>query len=311
MDQKYLFNENVERMQPVGVEFNIGYILTATALAGAFIAFLIYWLMSNTKKSVPGDFVPSSSTATTTLGGRRQQAQSVAAPAYRPQLRTGPISDDDTDEDSDEARERLAEEGKTKKKIGVKKAAKLEAKAEKRAAREAMLLEREEKKREQEFLDELRREEEAKLKKEEEEREEQERLAREEQARKDHEAYLEMAAQFEVQEEGFDPEDDIDSEGKLVQFITYIQEQKVVLLEDLAAHFKMKTRDVVDRIQTLITNGSLVGIIDDRGKFISITQDELASVAKFIRQRGRVTVDELVVNSNKLINLKPCGVETT
>jgi hypothetical protein len=306
MDPKYLYNENVERMQPVGVEFNMGYILAATAVVGSLLAFLIYWLMSHTKPSVPADFVAPSSTMMT-AGNRRNPASS----SFRPQLRTGPISDDDTDEDSDEARERLANEKKVEKKIGVKKAAKLEAKAERRLAREAMLREREEKKREQEFLDKLRREEEEKLKKEEEEREEQERLAREEQARKEHEAYLEMAAQFEVEEEGYDPDQDVDSEDRLAQFIAYIQEQKVVLLEDLAAHFKMRTRDVVDRIQQMVANGSLIGIIDDRGKFISITQDELNSMAKFIRQRGRVTVDELVVNSNKLINLKQINVKTT
>lgn len=303
MDPKYLYNENVERMQPVGVEFNMGYILAATALAGAVLAFLIYWLISNTKQSVPSDFVASSSSAVgTSISTARRRQPAVSS--FRPQLRTGPISDDDTDEDSDEARERLAEEGKSKKKIGVKKAAKLEAKAEKKTAREAILREWEEKKREQEYLDQLRREEEEKLKKEEEEREEQERVAREEQARKEHEAYLELASQFEVQEEGYDPEQDQNSEDKLAQFIGYINDQKVVFLEDLAAHFKMRTKDVVDRIQGLIANSSLDGIIDDRGKFICITQDEHNSVAKFIRQRGRVTVDELVVNSNKLINLK-------
>lgn len=303
MDPKYLYNENVERMQPVGVQFNMGYILAATAVVGVVLAGLIYWLLSNTKRSVPSDFVLSSDSMTSRPTGRRQV--SSAAPSFRPELRTDPISDDDTDEDSDEARERLSEEQKNKKKIGVKKAAKLEAKAEKRAAREVMLREREERKREQEFLDQLRREEEEKLKKEEEEREEQERLAREEQAKKEHEAYLEMAATFEVEEEGYDPDQDVEGEDKLAQFINYVNEQKVVLLEQLAAHFKMRTKDVIDRIQQLVANGSLVGIIDDRGKFISITEDELQSVAKFIRQRGRVTVDELVVNSNKLINLQP------
>lgn len=299
MDPKYLFNENVEKMQPVGVEFNMAYIFGASAIAAVIIAALIYWLMSNTKKSVPSDFMPSTSSTS------RSRQLNPNTTSFRPEFRTGPISDDDTDEDSDEARERLAEEQKSKKKIGVKKALKLEMKAEKRAAREAMLIEREEKKREQEYLEQLRKEAEEKEKKEEEEREEQERLAKEEQAKKEHEAYLEMAATFEVEEEGYDPEQDVDSQDKLIQFINYINEQKVVLLEHLAAQFKMRTKDVVDRIQQLVANGSLIGIIDDRGKFISISQSELESVAKFIRQRGRVTVDELVVNSNKLINLKP------
>lgn len=300
MDPKYLFNENVQKMEPIGVEFNMKYILAATALAGLVIAYLIYWLLSGIKKGVPEDFV-----ATTSRDRGRQTGQVSSTSRFRPELRTtGQISDDDTDEDSDEAIERMAEEQKAKKKIGVKKAAKLEAKAERKVAYQAMLKEREEKKREQEYLDMVKKEEDEKQKKEEAEKEEQERIAREEQAKKEHEAYLELAATFEVEEEGFDPDQEIESEDKLSQFIDYILEQKVVLLEQLAAHFKMKTKDVVDRIQKLISNGSLIGIIDDRGKFISITMEELQSVSKFIRQRGRVSVDELLVNSNKLINLK-------
>lgn len=47
------------------------------------------------------------------------------------------------------------------------------------------------------------------------------------------------------------------------------------------------------------------GVIDDRGKFISITPEELDSVAQFIRHRGRVSITELAQASNSLINLMP------
>ena len=47
------------------------------------------------------------------------------------------------------------------------------------------------------------------------------------------------------------------------------------------------------------------GVIDDRGKFISITPEELNSVAHFMRQRGRVSITELAQASNSLINLMP------
>lgn len=46
-------------------------------------------------------------------------------------------------------------------------------------------------------------------------------------------------------------------------------------------------------------------MLDDRGKFIYITADEYEAVAKFIRQRGRVSITELAESSNKLINLNP------
>ncbi|MGH0153836.1 UNVERIFIED_CONTAM: hypothetical protein FKN15_046664 [Acipenser sinensis] len=47
------------------------------------------------------------------------------------------------------------------------------------------------------------------------------------------------------------------------------------------------------------------GVIDDRGKFIFITPEELSAVAQFIRQRGRVSITELAQASNSLINLTP------
>jgi hypothetical protein len=49
----------------------------------------------------------------------------------------------------------------------------------------------------------------------------------------------------------------------------------------------------------------LSGVVDDRGKFIYISPDELEAVAKFVKQRGRVSIAELAESSNKLINLNP------
>ncbi len=46
-------------------------------------------------------------------------------------------------------------------------------------------------------------------------------------------------------------------------------------------------------------------MIDDRGKFIFISQEELEAVATFIKQRGRVSITDLVTSSNTLINLQP------
>lgn len=48
-----------------------------------------------------------------------------------------------------------------------------------------------------------------------------------------------------------------------------------------------------------------VGVIDDRGKFIYITPEEMAAVAQYIKQRGRVSIAELAQASNSLINLQP------
>lgn len=46
------------------------------------------------------------------------------------------------------------------------------------------------------------------------------------------------------------------------------------------------------------------GVMDDRGKFIYISEEELKNVAKFIRQRGRISITELAESSNTLIKLQ-------
>lgn len=102
---------------------------------------------------------------------------------------------------------------------------------------------------------------------------------------------------------------DLQTESLLQQFINYIKEMKVVMLEDLAAHFKIKTQDCINRIQELQADGTLTGVIDDRGKFIYITIDELESVAKYIRHLGRVSIVDLAKSSNRLINLNPDNAE--
>lgn len=189
-------------------------------------------------------------------------------------------------------------------KLGAKKRAKMEAKAEKKAAREAEEQLRLEKKKKQEMADEERRKAEEKEKEEEKQREEREKKAKEEQERKDYEEYLKMKEAFSVEEEGY--EEEVGQEQNVLQeFVNYIKTNKVVIIEDLAAHFKLKTQAAIDRIKDLQKDDVLTGVIDDRGKFIYVSPDEMEAVAKFIRQRGRVSIAELAENSNNLINFAP------
>ncbi|CAL1268558.1 unnamed protein product [Larinioides sclopetarius] len=194
-------------------------------------------------------------------------------------------------------------------KIGAKKRKKLELKAEKRKDRERELEEREERKQRQKDIEERRKKEELKQQEEEKQKEEEEKALKEEQERKEYEEYLKLKQSFAIEEEGFDQEENADEGNKLQEFIDYIKGQKVVLMEDLASRFKLKTQEAIDRVQELLAQELLVGVIDDRGKFIYITKEELESVAQFIRQRGRVSIAELVECSNSLINLTPDSPE--
>lgn len=180
-----------------------------------------------------------------------------------------------------------------------------EMKAEKRAAREQEIQMREERRLQKEKDDELQKQLEEEREAREKEKEEEEKRLLAEQKQKEYEKYLQAKKLFVVEEEGYEANvDAAESQNKLVDFINYIKEKKIVMLEELAGEFKMRTQDVISRIQELLDGEQIEGVIDDRGKFIYITQDELNSVAKFIRQNGRVSIIDLVENSNRLIQLQ-------
>uniref|UniRef100_F1S8B0 DDRGK domain-containing protein 1 n=1 Tax=Sus scrofa TaxID=9823 RepID=F1S8B0_PIG len=162
-------------------------------------------------------------------------------------------------------------------KIGAKKLRKLEEKQARKAQREAEEAEREERKRLESQREAEWKKEEERLRLEEEQKEEEERRAREEQAQREHEEYLKLKESFVVEEEGV---------GETMT------EEEVELFS---------SQDTINRIQDLLAEGTLTGVIDDRGKFIYITPEELAAVANFIRQRGRVSITELAQASNSLI----------
>ncbi|KAK6053202.1 hypothetical protein COOONC_09295 [Cooperia oncophora] len=109
---------------------------------------------------------------------------------------------------------------------------------------------------------------------------------------------------FAVEEEGFDQLEEEESHNLMREFAEYIKKSKVVNMDELAAHFGLKSDEAISRLQYFLENGILEGVMDDRGKFICITDEELNAVAKFINQRGRVTIQELAEYSNRLICLE-------
>jgi DDRGK domain-containing protein 1 len=54
-----------------------------------------------------------------------------------------------------------------------------------------------------------------------------------------------------------------------------------------------------------VTTDRLSGVMDDRGKFIYISTEEMKAVAEYIRKQGRVSISHLANNSNQFIDLEP------
>uniref|UniRef100_A0A2R5LI19 DDRGK domain-containing protein 1 n=1 Tax=Ornithodoros turicata TaxID=34597 RepID=A0A2R5LI19_9ACAR len=202
----------------------------------------------------------------------------------------------------DDDEEIMLDDLMTEGKIGAKKRKKLEMKAEKRAQRDRELEDREERKQRQAQEEERRKQEEELQKEAQAQKEAEEKRLQEEKERKELEEYLKLKETFSVEDQGYDAAND-QAQNKLQEFVDHIKRNKVVILEDLASKFQLKTQDCIDRIQSLLTEETLVGVIDERGKFIYIVREELEQVARFISQRGRVSISELVDSSNSLINL--------
>ncbi|KAK1941276.1 DDRGK domain-containing protein 1 [Phytophthora citrophthora] len=146
-----------------------------------------------------------------------------------------------------------------------------------------------------------KREEEAKI---EQALEEQELKLKEEKERKEKEEFDQWKDMFTIEDQGTKLEEDSEeSQTLLQQFVDYVKSHKVVLLEDLASEFNLATQEAIDRVESLQKSNRLTGIVDDRGKFIYITEEEMDKVAKFIQRRGRLGFAELSKECNKLIRL--------
>jgi CTP-dependent riboflavin kinase len=79
-----------------------------------------------------------------------------------------------------------------------------------------------------------------------------------------------------------------------------------VVLEELAQHFKLRTEQAISRVRDMEEAGYITGVMDDRGKFIYISEEEMESVAKYINKKGRVTIADLGagIAREKLIVMK-------
>lgn len=95
-----------------------------------------------------------------------------------------------------------------------------------------------------------------------------------------------------------------EDQGLLGRFVDYIKQRKMVPIEEAATEFGLRSSEVVDRIQGLEAMGRLTGVMDDRGKFIYISKDEMEAVAAYIHKQGRISIAALAAQSNNLIDLE-------
>lgn len=115
--------------------------------------------------------------------------------------------------------------------------------------------------------------------------------------------YEEWKGLIEIEEAGDEVEVVGDETALLARFVARVRDGRIMVVEDLAAEFGLRTEDAVRRLTELEENGTISGVFDDRGKFIYVGVEEMKAVADFIRRRGRVGIPELAKESGRLLKL--------
>eukprot|EP00887_Chlorella_sp_A99_P002582 scaffold6.g2582.t1 len=161
------------------------------------------------------------------------------------------------------------------------------------------------------------------------------RRAAEERQRREEEEAAKWMHTFTVEAVG-DEVDTQQEEALLDRLVAYIVGRKAVALDELAAEFRLRSTEasgwiagnrarssacenwhrpcaikcmrelaqaVVAHVQALEEAGRLTGVMDDRGKFIYISREEMEAAAVFIRARGRVAIAELAASSAEFLDL--------
>jgi hypothetical protein len=195
------------------------------------------------------------------------------------------------------------EEKEKEKKLSAKQQAKLAAKAQKK--QQASLRELDKKRREEDlnaFWKEKEQERQAERRERAEQEAEDQKL-KAEMERREVEEFEAWKDQIEVAESGSGVKSAAEREEELQEFIAAIKRDKVVLLESLASQWDLSTAEVLERLEQLEERG-VFGILDERGMFIHVTEDELNSIAGFINRKGRIKMQSLAQSLNHLIELK-------
>jgi len=280
--------------------------MVALALAGlaalfAIMAALAAYLMMSQRQGAKAEEPQEEEEATVVGGGRRRPGSSrmqganrrrtAAAAARAAQAGPSHADSDSEDEDDDEGEEHLTKkEAKRREREAQREAerAAREAKANKVSAYEERRRRKDE---EREALEQAQEE-------------EMRRAAEERQRREDAEAAKWMGM-ISVEGEGQEEVTEAQSaEALLNRFVAYIQERKMVPLEEIAVEFHLRSAEVVDRIQNLEAMGRLTGVMDERGKYIYISAEEMQAVARYVQTKGRVAIGELAARSDDLIDLE-------
>jgi hypothetical protein len=126
------------------------------------------------------------------------------------------------------------------------------------------------------------------------------RDAQERQAREQEESE-EWMKSFAVEGAGEEARTQEQEEQLMNDIVDLIKTRRTVALEDIETQFGLRSSEVVERVRSLEGEGRIVGIMDDRGKFISVSEQDMRDIARVIQERGRMSVTELATECSSIL----------
>jgi hypothetical protein len=85
------------------------------------------------------------------------------------------------------------------------------------------------------------------------------------------------------------------------RFVDFIKEKRTVSMEELGSAFQMTAPDAVDRVKSLHASRALTGVLDDRGKFVYFSMEEMMQMREAIVQKGRISIADLTSICNTIL----------
>jgi hypothetical protein len=85
------------------------------------------------------------------------------------------------------------------------------------------------------------------------------------------------------------------------EWIDEMKDRRTVLTKEIATSFALPVEKVVERLEELVKEGRVPGVMEGGGRFVYISDKELQSIADTMIERGSVSLTDIAAICNQEI----------
>lgn len=127
-----------------------------------------------------------------------------------------------------------------------------------------------------------------------------ERVQKEREERQKHEEVEELRAYNEWKT--FLSSEDGTNSISVLEWKKELQKTNLVTTEELAKRFRISRTKVASRIKELVSSLRVTGILEEDGRFIYFSPEEMGELANFIRSRNKSTLEQIADEAQRIIS---------